>query len=265
MNNKIKNYLGVATIISVLLAGYAAASYVDSYSKSIQPSSFRSFSASGEGKIVAVPDVAEFTLTVVTSGGKDLAALQAENTVKMNKIIEFVKSKGVADKDIKTQSYNLEPRYQSYSCDRILLNDSGEVKPCPPPEIVGYTVNQTVQVKVRDFKNIGDILSGAVQNGANTASNLSFTIDDPTKLRNEARAQAIVKAREQAEIVAKAGGFRIGKLLSIDESYYPVAYKNYGMYGGAALETQDAAVPAPSIEAGSQEITANVTLRYEIK
>jgi len=264
MNNKIKNYLGVAIIAGVLLVGYAAARYVDAYSKSIQPSSFRSFSASGEGKIVAVPDVAEFTLTVTTQGGKDIGALQTENTAKMNKIIDFIKSKGVADKDIKTQYYNLDPRYESYSCPGEFLS-SGEPRPCPPAEIVGYTVNQTVQVKVRDFKNIGDILSGAVQNGANTVSSLSFTIDDQTKLRNDARAQAIAKAREQAKVIARAGGFDIGKLLSIDESYYPTAYnKAYGMGGAAMMEIADAP-SAPSIEAGSQEVTANVTLRYEIE
>ncbi len=91
-------------VIGVLAIGYAAYSFSDAYSKSIQPSSFRSFSASGEGKIVAVPDVAQFTFSVVSEGGKDLGALQKSNVEKTNKIIDFMKSKGVDSKDIKTQN-----------------------------------------------------------------------------------------------------------------------------------------------------------------
>lgn len=255
MSNRIKNYLGVAAIIAMFMLAFAAWNYADSYSKSIQPSSFRSFSVSGEGKITTIPDVAQFTFSVITQGGKEIGKLQGENTEKVNKAIEFVKSNGVEAKDIKTQNYNLEPRYQYYSCPK-------EGGPCPPPDIVGYTVTQTVLVKIRNFDKIGDILSGVIKNGANEVSQLSFTIDDPTKLEDQARAEAIEKAKEKAKSVAKAGGFRIGRLLSIEEGgYYPKAMPLYGL----RTETVSAGAPAPTIEPGSQEVTINVTLKYEIQ
>ncbi|MEK7553199.1 MAG: SIMPL domain-containing protein [Patescibacteria group bacterium] len=259
MNIKIKNYLGIAVIAVLFIFALSAMSYVNSYSKSIQPSSFRSFSANGEGKITAIPDIAQFTFSVITEGNKDIAKLQKENTDKTNKIINFIKSSGVADKDIKTQNYNLDPRYQYFSCP--IKQDS--VEPCPPAEIVGYTITQTIAVKIRNFEKIGDIMAGVVQNGANSISQLSFSVDDMSIVQDKAREEAIKKAKERAKLIAKAGGFNVGKLLSIDESNYPILDYRYGIGGG--MEKSLALPASPQIEPGSQEITVNVILRYEIE
>jgi len=258
---KTKQYLNVAIIIALLVGAYSVWSYVSSYGESIQPSSFRSFSVSGEGKVVAVPDVAQFDFSVTTEGGKDLGSLQTDNTKKVNAAIDFVKSKGIDVKDVKTQNYTISPRYQTYNCYRPL---ESSVEPCPPAEIVGYTVSQDVQVKVRDFSKIGDILGGVVTAGANTVSRLQFTIDEPDSVKSQARAEAIEKARAKAKEVAKAGGFSVGRLLSIDEYGQSPAYYGYGMGGDMAVKSV-AAVPAPTIEPGSQDVTVSVTLRYEIR
>ena len=181
----------------------------------------------------------------------------------MNGAIAYAKSQGVEAKDIETQNYNLEPRYQHYNCNPA-YDASRNTKPCPPAEIVGYAITQTVSVKVRDFGKVGDILAGVVKNGANTVSGLDFRIDDLSKVQNEARAKAITGAKEKAKMIADAGGFRIGKLLSIDEGYAPLRMMNekivYGMGGGDA-----APVPVPAIEPGSQDVSVSVTLRYEIR
>lgn len=184
----------------------------------------------------------------------------------MNSAIAFVKSAGVADKDITTEGYSIDPRYQTYSCAStpVVYNGtsaSSAQSSCPPASIVGYTVTQTVDVKVRDFTKIGDIMSGIVKKGANQVGSLSFTIDDPTTVQNQARSQAIQKAEAQAQELAKEGGFTLGRLISINESngyYAPVAYSTAGM------KTLDVA-SAPTIQAGSQDVTATVTLQYEIK
>ena len=260
MSESVKNYLGIAAAAILLIFAYAAISYVNSYSQSIEPSAFRSFTVSGEGKITAIPDVAQFTFSIITEGGKDIAKLQKENTEKGNKIIGFIKSQGVEDKDIKTQNYNLEPRYQYFNCYQPM---DGKSKSCPPPEIVGYTIRQTVSIKVRDFFKIGDILAGAIENGANSVSQLSFEIDDIDKIKNQAREEAIKKAKEKAENIAKAGNFRLGKLLSIEEEgFAPTPYYLKNM----ELSPMDAGgLPSPTIEPGSQEVTVNIVLKYEIK
>ena len=236
--------------------------YVKTYSKSSEPSSYRSFSVSGEGRIVAIPDVAEFSFSVLMQGGKDLGVLQAENTLKVNRAIGVVKGAGVADEDIKTEQYSVEPRYKYFDCRPDYY--SSEAKPCPPPEIVGYTVQQTVGVKVRDFSKVGELLSQVVLSGANSVSQLNFTMDDPTELQNQARAEAIAKAKAKAKSIAKSGLFDVGRLLSIDEGSPVPIYAKYSTFGlGGDMVAESA--PAPAIQPGSQEIVVNVTLRYEIE
>jgi uncharacterized protein YggE len=263
MEQKIKNYVGWATIFALVVVSASAWMYAGSFAKQVDPASMRTFSVSGDGKVITVPDVATFTFSVITEGGKNLGDLQEQNVEKVNKAIAFVKENGVADKDIQTQQYSVEPRYQYSNCGVY----GGTV--CPPPQIVGYTVRQSVLVKVRDFDKAGDMISGVVDEGANSVSQLDFTIDDPTKVLADARSQAIEKAKEKAAQIAEAGGFSVGKLISIDEGgYYPSPqYRNakvmnetlgYGM-GGADM------VAAPAIEAGSEEVTVTVNLRYEIK
>ncbi len=258
MDTRIKNSLGIALIIAAVGLAFAAMQFVKVYEKAVDPASFRSFSVSGSGKAIAIPDIAQFSFTVITEGGKQVGALQTENTKKVNKAIEFVASKSIDKKDIKTQSYSVQPRYQYFNCPR----DGGA---CPPPEIVGYTVTQSVLVKIRDFANIGDLLTGAVQSGANSVSDLSFTLDDPTTVQNEARAEAIAKAKAKADSLAKAGGFSLGRLLSLEEGsagqppmYYAMESAKYGMGEGGGA-------PSPTIEPGSQEMNVSVTLKYEIR
>ena len=261
MDNKIKNYLGFAIMIGVIAFSIAMLSYVRSYSRSIEPSTFRSFSVSGEGKVVAIPDIAQFNFSVITQSGRDIAVLQRENTDKVNAIIDFVKSKNIEAKDIKTQNYNLDPRYQFFTCPF----ESRETKPCPPPEIVGYTINQTVSIKIRDFSKIGDILAGVVEKGANNVSQLSFEIDEPTKVQNEAREEAIKKAKEKANLIARAGGFKVGRLLSINEGFGPIPMREQFLALEAKGSEGPAPLPAPTIEPGSQEVSVSVNLVYEIR
>lgn len=241
----------------MFMVGFAALQYSSAYSRSIQPSSFRSFSVSGEGKSIGIPDVAEFSFAVVTQGGKDIGALQTDNTEKANAVIAFVKSNGVESKDIKTEAYDLSPRYQYANCGGYNNNSV-----CPPPEIVGYTVTQAVSIKVRDFTKTGTILSGVIGKGANSVSQLNFKIDDPTEVQNMARAEAVEKAKAKAVSIAKAGGFRIGRLLSIEEGggYYPAYYER-----GIGIAADAAGAPKTTIEPGSEDVNVTVTLRYEIR
>lgn len=266
-DDHVKKYLKITGIFVMLVLSYVAFSLATSYSRAIDPTSLRSFSVTGEGKVVAIPDVAQFTFSIITEGGVDIAKLQKENTDKANEAINLIKASGVEDKDLKTQGYNIEPRYQYYNCGIRPLYISGidstpTQEPCPPSEIVGYTIRQTVLVKVRDFSKTGDILSGIVKSGVNDISSLNFTIDNQKEIEKEARDKAIKEAREKAKDIAKAAKFGIGDIISINEGYSTpfVRFSEVSMMGG-----KDASASAPTIEPGSQEIIVNVTVQYEIR
>ena len=91
MSEKIRNYLGLAIIFGILGVAIAALLYVNSYSQSIDPGTTRNFTVTGEGKSVAVPDIAEFIFSVITEGGTDIAGIQKQNVDKVNRAINFLK------------------------------------------------------------------------------------------------------------------------------------------------------------------------------
>lgn len=254
---KSKTYFLIAATAFLVLGVIAAFWYVMLYAKSVLPG--RTFFSTAEGKVVIVPDVAELNLGVLTEGGKNLATLQKENSEKANRIGAFLKEQGVDEKDIKTQFYNITPRYQYFSCPAP--REGGTIS-CPPPEITGYSITQNILVKIRDLNRAGDILAGIVEKGANTVSGLTFIVDDPSKFENKAREEAMAKALEKAKVMARAGGFRLGKLISISEGF---TQPSTPFTEGMALKEGVGGGTSPVIQPGSQEIRVEITLTYEMK
>ncbi|MDP2650701.1 MAG: SIMPL domain-containing protein [bacterium] len=258
MDTKIKNYLGIALTVAVLVTALSALNFSYSYFRSVDPLTAPNIRVTGEGKAVAVPDIAQFSFSVIAEGN-NIQQIQGDNAKKINQAIDYLKSEGVAKEDIETKSYDLQPRYEYFSCSSPPAGGGGV---CPPPRIAGYTLSQTVAVKLRNFDKTGSILAGVVARGANSISQLFFTIDDRTKVESEARAKAIAQAKVKAEAAAEAADVKLGRLLSISEyaSYPPPGFEGMGM-GGAERAT----TLAPQVEPGSEEITITVDLIYEIR
>lgn len=244
--------------IAILLIAVAALFAAFEYSRSIDKTyPTRTFSVDGEGEVDVVPDVAKFSVSVVTDGGKNVADVQAKNTEKMNAINSFLKEAGILEKDLKTDEYTLSPRYEYPKCTGLTA--------CPQPTIGGYSLTQTLRVTVKDTGKIGDLLSGVVAQGANSVSQVVFTIDDEDDARADAREEAIKKAKEKAQRLAKDAGFEIGQLVSIYETPQAVGY---GGEGGSDMKSSMAmvdTVASPSIESGTDTTRINVTLTYEIR
>ena len=199
----------------------------------------------GEGKAIGIPNVASLTFSVITERATAKEVMN-ENAEKMNKVISFVKESGVDEKDVKTQAFFLSPRYDWFEGKRVFR---------------GYELTSTLLVKVRDLTKISDIIDGAVSRGANQVGSIQFVIDDPEKLKEEARVKAIENAKEKAQSIAQATGLKLGKIISFTEisTSPPPIPRQFGL-GGALEETT-----APDIEKGSLEIKVNVSLTFELK
>ncbi|MEK7160749.1 MAG: SIMPL domain-containing protein [Patescibacteria group bacterium] len=202
-------------------------------------------SVAGEGKVLAKPDVGQVTLSVV-SPASTVAVAQKDNTAKMNKISEAMKSLGIKEEDLKTTNYNISPRYQYVS---------------GRSNLIGYEVTQSLEVKIKDLEKAGDILAKAADSGVNQVSALNFTFDDPEKLKAEARSKAIKNAKEKAEALARELGVALGQITSFSENSYGdavsyMAKEAYGLGGGGAA--------APDVQVGQNEIQVNVDITYEI-
>ena len=241
---------------ALVLLAIVAGVYTYQYGRSIDKTfPVRTFTVDGSGDVDTTPDIATFTASVVSEGGKNVADLQNMNTEKMNKINVYLKEQGVENKDLKTTQYNVAPKYNYSPC---------VAGSCPAPNIIGYTITQTLQIKVRDTGKLGDLLTGVVSNGANTVSEVSFKLDDETAAQNDARTEAIGKAKIKAQEIATAGGFQLGSLISLYENTDPAPYAAYGMGGSVDASSAKTATVPPVIEPGTQTTKIQVTLTYEI-
>jgi len=253
IEDKMKEIKSIAFIVLAL----SAVVYVYQYGRSVdQTFPNKTFSVDGEAKMETATDIATFTASVVTEGGKNVDEIQEQNVEKMNTINAFLGEQGVEKKDLQTSQYSLTPRHTYFPCDGRMA--------CPPAVISGYTLTQTLSIKVRNLGSIGDILSGIVEKGANTVSGISFTVDDDTDARQVARTEAIAKAQKKALEIAKAGNFRVGRLVSLyeDSAVTPETAVGYGGLGGATTDMKLATPPV--IESGTQSGTVHINLTYEI-
>lgn len=215
----------------------------------------KTITVTGQGKISAAPNVADINIGVVTQAETAREALSA-NTEKMTALQKTLKDRGVAAKDVQTTNISVTPRY------------SQPPQPVPgqqprefTPRIVGYDVTNTVTVTARDLNKLGDLLDAVVTAGANQMNGISFRIDTPESLLDEARKKAMADAKHKADLMAGEAGVVVGPPISITDQEgprYPVP--RAPMMG--RMMAMDAPVP---VSAGEQELSVSVHVVYELK
>jgi uncharacterized protein YggE len=205
-------------------------------------------SATGTGRAFGEPDVAIVNVGVNVQRDTVEEARAAAATAQ-EAVIESLKDNGVAEEDIQTVGFSVYPQYD-YPPNR------------PQGEIIGYVVNNVVTAKIRDLDTTGKVIDDATVAGGNDAvvQGVSFTIDDPTELQEEARRQAVEQAKAQAEQLADAAGVKLGELISISESGGAIPLAR----GGEAFDAA-AQVPETPIEPGQVEVNISVSLLYTIE
>ena len=210
---------------------------------------------SGEGSVLAVPDVAEFTFSVKVEA-EEVSEAQKEVADKVNETVSFLKEQGVEENSIKTVGYTTHPRYEWRSSDRPEISSNfGRER-----VLVGYVVNHTTKVTVKKMEDAGDLVGEVGERGATDISGIRFLVDNEETLKKEARALAIEDAKEEAEILSKDLGVEIIRLIDFSESSSLPPY----IMRGEMMEA-DSVKTETSFEAGEEEINSQVQIRYEVK
>ena len=214
----------------------------------------RTFTVAAEGKINVKPDLAQFSFSVVTDGA-DLVKVAADNNKRLADAIAFVKKEGIDEEDIKTTQYSLNPQYEYNENSRRSF-------------IVGYSLTQTVEVKVKNLEEnlqkVSNVLGSLPELGVNQVSSLSFTVENPEEFMAEARKQAFEKAKVKAKAMVSAMGVGLGDVVSFYESGMPIPYYSKMGMGGDAVGAPSAA-PIMSLEPGTEELVVNINVTYEIR
>lgn len=202
----------------------------------------RTVSVSATGRVIADPDIAYISAGVVTESDAAKDAIARNNAV-MTKLIDGLKSAGIAAKDIQTTTLNVEPRY-------------GQPKDGRAATINGYRVTNQVRLTVREVKRLGEILDQAISLGANQINQISFEVANAETLKDEARKQAMDNARRRGELYAQAAGGQLGAVLRIAESVSDL----HPIPGGRMAMQRS--VP---IEAGTRSLEVEVHVVYALR
>ncbi len=166
-------------------------------------------SLTGYGEVSGAPDMAIISSGVVTHGATARDALDA-NTTAMNEIFAILLGANIAQKDIQTSGFSVQPQYQ--------YSDIRDTNGYPlPPRILGYQVSNMLSVKVRNLDDLGQLLDSSVSVGANQINSISFAVTDTTPLLNDARRAAMLDAIAKAELYTQAAGVNLGNIIAISE------------------------------------------------
>ncbi len=206
----------------------------------------------GEGDVDLAPDMAVLTLTVTRQAETARAALDANSTA-MQEVLAAMNAAGIEARDLQTSGFSIQPEY-IYPPQK----PTGERE---PPKIVGYTVRNSLTVRVRDISSVGVILDKSVSLGVNEGGNITFTNADPSEAITQARTRAVKDALLKAKTLADAAGVKTGQILEISEQSFnprPMPMARAEM----SMARSDGAVPIATGE-NNYKVTVHVSFAID--
>ena len=201
---------------------------------------------SGVGETRVTPDRAIINIGVY-SRATTAAVAARENARKQQAIIDTLRALGIPREQIATTQFNVSP----------------EMRHSPQTgrnEITGYAVNNTVRVEIRQLDQVASAIDASLAKGANQINSLDFIVFNVDEPRRRALAQAIERARADAETMARAAGGSLGTLLELSTGYTPVPIARRDMMMAARAQAAEVATP---IEVGEEMVRAVVTARWQ--
>jgi uncharacterized protein YggE len=201
-------------------------------------------SVSGTGEVTGTPDTVtvDFGVNVL---GATVAEASSKAAAAAEAVIGVFTGHDIERGDITTTNYSIWPEYD--------WRDNSQ-------RLVGYRVNNTVRVKIREVASTGDVLDAAIAAGGDvvTVSGLSFSIDDDSELVKQAREAAWQDALAKAQQLAVLSGQTLGRAISINETVTgyqpPIVYEALARDEGGAAKTP--------IEPGSSSVTISLQIQF---
>jgi len=231
----------------LVLAAAPAAAFAQSVPATVEPlvpAQGTILDISAKGRTTRVPDLATIRAGVVSQAPTAAAAL-ADNAQRMARVMAGLKRAGIAPRDIATSNVGLNPQYR-YT--------DGQA-----PAITGYQATNTVSVRFRDVARSGGVLDALVAQGANQIDGPNLSIDKPDAALDEARTDAVKRARARADLYAAAAGMKVVRVVSIAEAGQDAGGPvQPPMFMARAMKADAPTAIAP----GEKDVTVTLSVRF---
>lgn len=208
----------------------------------------KGISVSGTGKVTGKPDVVKLTLGV-SAEADTVQKARDQAAASLDAMIKSLKNNGIAEKDLQTQQFSIQPQYD--------YNDGNQ-------RLRGFQVTNILNVTLRDINKTGQVVDDAVRAGGNDTQiqGLAFTIENPDDLKQQAREKAVADAKAKAETLARSAGVTIGEAMNISETgYAPPVYYDASRAGVAGPATGE----STPIQPGELDVTVDVSITWAIE
>ena len=197
------------------------------------------------------PDRAEIDIAVIRLAQTPSAAF--EQTGKAVRAVRAaLKTAGIPDVDIEVSKVNLETAYDRYG---------------PTAKFIGYRSQVTFRFVVSRLDAVEQLLTSAVEAGANEVQRVRYQSSKLRELRVEARKRAVEAAKRKAEVYCEAAGVRVGQVIHLED-----VNPDLGQYRSSLGHTAAEMMPAdetgeeagPGLKPGSLVISAAVIVTFNI-
>jgi uncharacterized protein YggE len=216
----------------------------------------RRITVNGDAEIQVVPDMVVLTLGIETSN-PDLMVARAENDRRVTAMLQAARRAGIASKDVNTDYLNIEPRYDGRT-------------------FLGFYVQKTVVVTLRDVSRFESLLTDQLKGGANYVLGIEFRTTELRKHRDAARALAMTATQQKAAALASSLTQRVGRPVTIHEGYsgWWSSYRGgwgRGSYGQAMSQNvvqssgESGAASDSPLAPGTIRVNASVTVTFELQ
>ena len=241
---RVSDAVFVVVVFFILLFAYTKLAGPIPFSvNSINTNKTDLFEVTGRGFAAAPPDQARISIGV-TESAPNVTDAQGRINTKTNNIISAIKKLGVAEKDIKTTNYSVNPNYSFDTAQKV----------------TGYSVSQTLEIK-SDIAKINQVIDASTTNGANVAGGIEFIFNDKkqVELENTARKEAVKKAKKKAQGLADAAGIKLGRIVDVSES---AGQTPRPVFLEAKTDQTEPDQPT-NITPGENRIEVTITLTYQ--
>lgn len=196
---------------------------------------------SGEGKIMATPDIAIIEIGVENSG-KDPKEVKALNDATIEKAIKYIKKFNIPATDFQTSQINL---FKNYDYEKKKST---------------YQASQTICITLKDLSKYNAFMTDVTESGVNSINGITFKSSKMESLEVQGRILAVLNAKKKAEDFASALNQKIGKAVLISD----VSNNNgpHVAYGRMEMKAMDMGVPRETLAIGQIEVLVNVNVSF---
>ncbi len=232
-----------ATALGVAVSG-SAASAVTTQAPGCGSSDAK-LTVQGSGMATGTPDLLTVSVGIDVTDATAQGSM-ADDNGKAAAVTTALTKNGVLDKDVQTTNVSIQPRFDLAG------------------NVTGYEMTNTLTAKLRDFSSAGAVVDALGQAAGNAAriDSLSFSVEDPRPIEDQARTDAVRQAVSHARSMADAAGERLGPVCSLTDDA-SLGYNNNDQTAGGARSASPADHAVP-LEPGTQQATAQVTLVYAL-